>query len=142
VQFPTTAEQFLKSWLDGHQFYCSEKQWRKEHYRCIQHMAQTNMTVHIVADTDPQFPVRAEGDQTQCLHAERLKRSRSRCGIRCRHATARQKRQVGADRATGCQLHLLDHYKGPSCAPSEMLSLHAPLPTQFFSKSKGNPLMN
>lgn len=82
------------------------------------------------------FPVRAEGDQTQCIPGERLHRSRSRRGVRCRHATARQKRQVQADRASGSWLWLLNDYKGLFYALSEVLSLHAPLPTQLFQKQR------
>lgn len=96
-------------------------------------MAQTNITIQILAETDSEFPVRAEGDQTQCIYGEHVQRSRSRRGVRCRHATARQKRQVQADRATGSRLN---DYKGLSCAPSEGLSLHVPLPTQFFQTAK------
>lgn len=34
---------------------------------CVLNMAWTNITNQILVETNPEFPVRAEGDQTQCL---------------------------------------------------------------------------
>lgn len=34
----------------------------KEHYMYVQHMAQRNTTIQILAETNPQLPVRAEGN--------------------------------------------------------------------------------
>lgn len=102
-------------------------------------MAHTNFTIQILAETNPQFPVRAEGEQTHALYGKYMQRSRH--GIDCRHVTVRQRRQVQADRATGSQLGLLNDSKELSMPHQKgfsYVSQYQPI----FSKSKSNPLMN
>lgn len=100
---------------------------------CVLNMAQTNITIQILAETNLEFPVRAGGEQTHCIIVSAC-RGAGACVANAVDTKLKDRNTSKGRQSYRFLALLVEWTQEQSNAPPEGLPLNILLPTQLFSK--------